>query len=297
MKKFSFGRQWVLPGCVLTVLLTLFMFAILPISAYSADKLVVKDSVGNDVFKVTDVGSVRSVGLAFPVSKITRSVSHTTYGRGVAAFELESTGNMQDGFGPSFEFWISDNAYTASKAIVAMVAARDGSDTSGMWQLFTAKNGALKVNLVVDRDGYVGMGMGYSLPNHPLELASGAYCSSGGVWTNASSREYKKDIKDLTTDEAVDTLKGLNPVKFNYKASSDEQHLGFIGEDVPDLVATKDRKGMSSMDVVAVLTKVVQEQQKTIAELSKKMSELERKLKLKNDVAMVATDLSLPVVR
>ena len=46
------------------------------------------------------------------------------------------------------------------------------------------------------------------------------------------------------------------------------------------------------MDVVVVLTKVVQEQQKTIAELSRKMSELERELKLKNDVAMVTTDLS-----
>ncbi|MBC8391607.1 MAG: hypothetical protein H8E17_03440, partial [Deltaproteobacteria bacterium] len=52
---------------------------------------------------------------------------------------------------------------------------------------------------------------------------------------------------------------------------------GFIAEDVPELVATKDRKGMSSMDVVAVLTRVVQEQQKTIAELSRKMRELEEK--------------------
>ena len=294
MKKFSFGRQWVLPGCVSTVLLALFMLVIFPILAHSADRLVVKDGVGNDVFKVTDIGSVRSVGTTFPVSKITRSVSHTTYGRGVAAFELESTGNMQDGFGPSFEFWISDNAYTASKAIVAMVAGRDGSDNSGMWKLLTGNNGILNVNLVVDRDGYVGMGV---YPVYPLHMASGAYCSTGGVWTNASSREYKKDIKDLTTDEAVDTLKGLNPVKFNYKGSSDEQHVGFIAEDVPELVATKDKKGMSSMDVVAVLTKVVQEQQKTIAELSKKMDELERELRLKNDVAMVTTDLFHPVVK
>ena len=90
----------------------------------------------------------------------------------------------------------------------------------------------------------------------------------------------------------MDTLKSLNPVKFSYKASSDEHHVGFIAEDVPELVATKDKKGMSSMDVVVVLTKVVQEQQKTIAELSRKMSELERELKLKNDVAMVTTDLS-----
>ena len=41
-------------------------------------------------------------------------------------------------------------------------------------------------------------------------------------------------------------------------------------------MVTKDRKGMSSMDVVAVLTKVVQEQQKAIAELSKKVAELDR---------------------
>ena len=297
MKKFSFGRQWVLSGCVSSVLLALFMLVIFPILAHSADRLVVKDGVGNDVFKVTDIGSVRSVGTTFPVSKITRSVSHTTYGRGVAAFELESTGNMQDGFGPSFEFWISDNAYTASKAIVAMVAGRDGSDNSGMWQLFTAEDGALKANLVVDRYGYVGMGMGYSLPNYPLELASGAYCSEGGEWIGASSREYKENIKDLSADEALVTLKDLNPVRFNYKKTPDEQSLGFIAEDVPDLVATKDRKGMSSMDVVALLTKVVQNQQKTIAELSKKMDELERELRLKNDVAMVDTDLFRPVVK
>ncbi len=49
---------------------------------------------------------------------------------------------------------------------------------------------------------------------------------------------------------------------------------------------------MSSTDVVAVLTKVVQEQQKTIADLSKKMGELERELKLKNHVAVVNTDIS-----
>lgn len=37
--------------------------------------------------------------------------------------------------------------------------------------------------------------------------------------------------------------------------------MGFIAEDVPDLVATPNRKSLSPMDIVAVLTKVVQEQQ------------------------------------
>jgi len=50
---------------------------------------------------------------------------------------------------------------------------------------------------------------------------------------------------------------------------------------VPDLVATKDRKGLSPMDIVAVLTKVVQQQQKTISALSKKMTELKKELRSK----------------
>ena len=73
----------------------------------------------------------------------------------------------------------------------------------------------------------------------------------------------------------MDTLKQLNPVKFSYKVDSEDRHVGFIAEDAPDLVATKDRKGMSPMDVVAVLTKVVQEQQKTINELSEKIAQLQ----------------------
>ena len=38
-----------------------------------------------------------------------------------------------------------------------------------------------------------------------------------------------------------------------------EGGVAVVEEDVPELVATKNRKGMSAMDVVAVLTKVVQE--------------------------------------
>ena len=37
-------------------------------------------------------------------------------------------------------------------------------------------------------------------------------------------------------------------------------------EDVPELVATKGRKGMVSLEVVAVVTKVVQEQQNALSE-------------------------------
>jgi hypothetical protein len=53
---------------------------------------------------------------------------------------------------------------------------------------------------------------------------------------------------------------------------ADELHLGFIPEDVPELVASSDRKGMSPMDVVAVLTRVVKEQQEINRELMEKLT-------------------------
>jgi hypothetical protein len=81
-----------------------------------------------------------------------------------------------------------------------------------------------------------------------------------------SSRESKENVADLSTDEAFATLRNIKPVKFTYKEdASNETNVGFIAEDVPELVATQGRKGMVSMEVVAVLTKVVQEQQELIA--------------------------------
>jgi hypothetical protein len=127
------------------------------------------------------------------------------------------------------------------------------------------------------------VGIGVVSPGYPLQVG-GAYCTVGGVWTNASSRAYKQDIRELSTQAAEDALEKLSPVTYAYTAAPEEHHVGFIAEDAPDLVATADHKGMSAMDVVAVLTKVVQdqktlleEQQKAIAELTAKVAELEKR--------------------
>jgi hypothetical protein len=130
--------------------------------------------------------------------------------------------------------------------------------------------------MVISSSGNVGIGT--STPSYPLHMGSGAYVSTGGVWTDASSMEYKENIKDLTTEDAIETLEGLSPVKYNYKMDREDRHVGFIAEDVPELIATKDRKGLSPMDIVAVLTKVLQEQRKTISELSEKVDTLQREM-------------------
>src|SRR5512145_2453878 len=93
-----------------------------------------------------------------------------------------------------------------------------------------------------------------------------------GTLTQSSSREYKDNIRDLSKEEALTTLAGLNPVKYVYKSNRTEEHVGFIAEDVPQLLATKDRKGLNPLDIVSVLTRVVQEQQGLIQEQQKMIS-------------------------
>jgi hypothetical protein len=147
---------------------------------------------------------------------------------------------------------------------------------------FVVNNSAV---MTINTSGYVGISD--TTPDYPLDMgtiAPGAYCTTGGVWHSASSREYKENIRNLTAEEAMATLVELNPVRFNYKVDKEDEYVGFISEDVPELVASKDRKGMTAMDIVAVLTKVAQEQQKaiqgqqkTISELKKEIAELKKK--------------------
>jgi hypothetical protein len=71
----------------------------------------------------------------------------------------------------------------------------------------------------------------------------------------------------LSVDDALTALRGLRPVTFKY-IDDDEARAGFIAEEVPALLATGDRKSLSPMEIVAVLTRVLQDQQKQIRKLS-----------------------------
>jgi hypothetical protein len=139
---------------------------------------------------------------------------------------------------------------------------------------FIIKSSAPYNSLVIDPTGRLGLGV--ASPLYQIHHSSGARLDAGN-WINASSRAVKQDIHELNGDAALDALKGLQPVTFAYKEHPGETNVGFIAEDVPELVATSDRKGLSSMDVVAVLTKVIQEQQRTIDDMQTRLRELERK--------------------
>ncbi|MDB9320384.1 tail fiber domain-containing protein, partial [Nodularia spumigena] len=76
-----------------------------------------------------------------------------------------------------------------------------------------------------------------------------------------SSRELKENITELSSQEVTEILRTIKPIKFNYKNSIDkETQAGFLSEDVPSLLTLSDNTAISPVDLVAVLTKAVKDQ-------------------------------------
>lgn len=126
-------------------------------------------------------------------------------------------------------------------------------------------------------------------PQGNLLHAKGARCD-GLRWIDHSSGLHKTDVDALSLEKALDALVDLRPVIFRYRVEDERiRHVGFIAEDVPELVASQDRKGVSAMDIVGVLTRVVQHQQQQITEI---YTQLHRALARNNQVADVQNGLS-----
>jgi hypothetical protein len=137
---------------------------------------------------------------------------------------------------------------------------------------FRIEPGSESNSLAIKNEGKVGIGTWE--PEAALHVVGDALIS--GNLEIGSSRAIKQNIAPIEKGEAMHTLEQLSPVRFNYTATPEEESIGFIAEDVPDLVATKNRKSISPMDVIAVLTKVIQEQQKSIEELSARINDIEK---------------------
>ena len=176
------------------------------------------------------------------------------------------------------QIWFADTAnMTQNTTNRVMRIAPNFGDLSAL-----ATDGATTKTLSLNgAGGFVGVAT--FTPTNPLQVGdagasdgNGAHVTTGGTWTNGSSRAFKENIHELSADEAKSAVAALKPVRYNYIREKNEEYIGFIAEDVPELVAqtSEDRKYLSPMDIVATLTKVVQEQQKTIDELSKKVDQL-----------------------
>jgi hypothetical protein len=81
----------------------------------------------------------------------------------------------------------------------------DGTDTGG-WITSYVLSPTLRFH--IDYSGNFGINTS-AASGKPINTATTAYLSSGGIWTNASSRELKENIKELSSEKAMEALPGL----------------------------------------------------------------------------------------
>jgi hypothetical protein len=273
-------------------------------NGFAIEKLVVEDGSANQVFSVSDDGTTRFSGadannaFSYKIIGHAGGSSHTQTVTDLADSRLTVMAAEAADYAPRLQMTGPQDVATAvqgwmifdyGSGIYSLPDARfvlrhfDGTGKDGFAYIMQTV-GRQSVSFPISN-----VGIGTTTPTHLIHLGGGAY-SDGATWVNASSRELKKDIREVSAAEAIETVEKLKPVSFVYKEGNQDMHVGFIAEDVPEMVATGDRKGLESMDVAAVLTKVVQEQQrmlkeqqKAIRQLQDKIVGLENSLQLKKD--------------
>ncbi|MDD5570757.1 MAG: tail fiber domain-containing protein [Bacteroidales bacterium] len=98
---------------------------------------------------------------------------------------------------------------------------------------------------------------------------NGATLTTGGIWTNASDRNKKYDIKPI--EYGLKEILKLNPVTYKL-IGTNKQDIGFIAQEVklvlPEIVYGEEgQMTLSYGQITSVLTKAIQEQQILIEKL------------------------------
>lgn len=142
------------------------------------------------------------------------------------------------------------------------------------------KSGATEYgpHLVIPRSSsYVGIGIS---PGYPLHMASGARCTVGGVWTDASSRTLKENFTKVDGGEILAKLLQLEVTQWNYKNENEAiLHIGPVAEDFYATFGLGGRDdGISSSDRGGIALVAIQELARENAILQQRNDELEQRL-------------------
>jgi hypothetical protein len=148
----------------------------------------------------------------------------------------------------------------------------------------TLYNGSLNIN----RDGRDG-----TVNSYPIQVGTnssngnGAYLTSGGTWTNGSSRTFKENFTPFDGAELLSKISNLSVTTYNY-INSTEKHVGPVAEEFVRAFDTgvirendglRDDQYLAASDVAGVALAGVQELIRQIEELKNEISELKAKSK------------------
>ncbi|BAY24883.1 hypothetical protein NIES2100_46810 [Calothrix sp. NIES-2100] len=167
------------------------------------------------------------------------------------------------------------NSFTVNKAFAqALTTATQFTYQQPITRLADS-NGVTQ--FIVTATGNVGIGT--PTPDLDTKLHIQGNVRVYGDLFQDSSIELKDQITDLSQQEVAEILKNLNPVKYIYKDDTEQKlHLGFIAEQVPDILASADKTAIQPFNILAVLAKAVKDQQAMITTLSLVVKEQQRQI-------------------
>ena len=115
-------------------------------------------------------------------------------------------------------------------------------------------NGSVTQNGAGDNYFAGNVGIGTTAPEHPLEMASGAHVTTGGVWTDNSSREVKENFINLDLSEILGKIGQLSIQSWNYKAEDPSiRHLGPMAEDFYEIFNIgNDNRHLAALDTSGI---------------------------------------------
>ena len=158
----------------------------------------------------------------------------------------------------------------------------DGNYLNAYWRSAIETGSTLYLNNesegnVVLVGGGGSVGIGTTSPSYKLHVNGDA---AGTSWTNLSSRDYKEEIQKV--DEAAHPmmlakLMNMDLTTYKYRkeyGGDDDRKLGFIAEDMPEEVLSKDGKGVDIYELLALTIGAMKAQQKENEMLKAKLEEV-----------------------
>ena len=127
-----------------------------------------------------------------------------------------------------------------------------------------------------------------------INTSSGAYLTTGGVWTNSSDRNLKENFMPIDGQEILELLEQLEIKQWNYKEDDENiTHIGPVAQDFYALFGLgSDDKAISTVDPAGIALAAIQELHRENIELKKTVETLQAKVEVTENLKTQITQLT-----